>query len=106
MWERTLLRTTHSFAEYAPAFRIFPGFQNMLRLSEYAPAFRICSGFQNMPRLSEYARAFRICSGFQNMLRVSEYAPAFRMHITYIKEGKEQGEKAFLLLPFHLGEQD
>jgi hypothetical protein len=28
------------------------------------------------------------------------------MRITYIKEGKEQEKKAFLLLPFHLGEQD
>jgi hypothetical protein len=35
------------------------------------------------------------CFVFQNMLGLSEYAPAFRMHITYIKEGKEQGKKHF-----------
>ncbi len=35
------------------------------------------------------------------MPQLSEY-----MYITNMKEGKEQEKKAFLLLPFHLGEQD
>jgi hypothetical protein len=34
------------------------------------------------------------------MLGLSEYAPAFRMHITFIKEGKELGGKAFFYYLF------